>query len=81
MNGLDDLRGQRRLAYSAIITDSCRFVGWTLHGAIQSHIDLYVSMNTFKEVQRAFPYLISKEYASGGGDVSGRLTQHNDRLR
>ncbi|EPS99072.1 hypothetical protein FOMPIDRAFT_1024325 [Fomitopsis schrenkii] len=43
--------------------------GWTLHGAIQSHIDLYVSMNTFKEVQRAFPYLISKEYASGGGDV------------
>ncbi|KZT74906.1 hypothetical protein DAEQUDRAFT_720095 [Daedalea quercina L-15889] len=43
--------------------------GWTLHGAIQPFIDLYVSMNTFKEVQRAFPYLISKEYASGGGDV------------
>ncbi|KAH9937399.1 beta-lactamase-like protein [Fomitopsis serialis] len=43
--------------------------GWTLRGAIQLHIDLYVSMNTFKEVQRAFPYLISKEYASGGGDV------------
>ncbi|KAH9835841.1 beta-lactamase-like protein [Rhodofomes roseus] len=43
--------------------------GWTLRAAIQPHIDLYVSMNTFKEVQRAFPYLISKEYASGGGDV------------
>ena len=53
-----------------VVIDSCRFVGWTLHGAIQPHIDLYVSMHTFTEVQRAFPYLISKEYASGGGDVS-----------
>lgn len=30
-------------------------------------------MSTFKEVQRAFPYLVSKQYASGGGDV-GSLT-------
>lgn len=43
--------------------------GWTLHGAIQPYIDVYVSMSTFKEVQRAFPYLVSKQYASGGGDV------------
>ncbi|KAH9947948.1 beta-lactamase-like protein [Amylocystis lapponica] len=43
--------------------------GWTLHNAIQSHVDLYVSLATFKEVQRAFPYLVSKEFASGGGDV------------
>ncbi|KAL6299667.1 beta-lactamase-like protein, partial [Sparassis latifolia] len=43
--------------------------GWTLHGAIQSHVDLYVSVSTYKEVQRAFPYLVSKEFASGGGDV------------
>lgn len=43
--------------------------GWTLHGAIQPYVDLYVSMDTFKEVQRAFPYLVSKEFASGGGDV------------
>ena len=27
-------------------------------------------MHTFQEVQRAFPYLVSKEFASGGGDVS-----------
>lgn len=27
-------------------------------------------MHTFREVQRAFPYLVSKEFASGGGDVS-----------
>ncbi|KAJ3490481.1 hypothetical protein NLI96_g1414 [Meripilus lineatus] len=43
--------------------------GWTLRGAIQPHVDLYVSQATFKEVQRAFPYLVAKEFASGGGDV------------
>ncbi|OCH96706.1 hypothetical protein OBBRIDRAFT_787275 [Obba rivulosa] len=43
--------------------------GWTLHGAIQSHIDVYVSKDTFTEVQRSFPYMVAKEYASGGGDV------------
>ncbi|KAI0080016.1 hypothetical protein K474DRAFT_1590696 [Panus rudis PR-1116 ss-1] len=44
--------------------------GWTLRGAIQDHVDVYVSQDTFKEVQRAFPYLVCKEFASGGGDVS-----------
>ncbi|KAF5377211.1 hypothetical protein D9615_006324 [Tricholomella constricta] len=43
--------------------------GWTLNNAIQSHIDVYVSQDTFVEVQRSFPYLVSKEFASGGGDV------------
>lgn len=43
--------------------------GWTLNNAIQSHIDIYASQTTFVEVQRAFPYLVSKEFASGGGDV------------
>lgn len=43
--------------------------GWTLRGAIQQHIDIYVSQATFKDIQRAFPYLVAKEYASGGGDV------------
>ncbi|KAI0374482.1 hypothetical protein BV20DRAFT_961656 [Pilatotrama ljubarskyi] len=43
--------------------------GWTLHGAIQPHIDVYVTDETFREVRRAFPYLIAKEFASGGGDV------------
>ncbi|KAH7883855.1 beta-lactamase-like protein [Phlebopus sp. FC_14] len=43
--------------------------GWTLGCAIQRHIDVYVSQTTFGEVQRAFPYLVSKEFASGGGDV------------
>ncbi|TFK36806.1 beta-lactamase-like protein [Crucibulum laeve] len=43
--------------------------GWTLRGAIQSHIDVYVSQETFTEVQRSFPYLVAKEFASGGGDV------------
>ncbi|KAI0095269.1 beta-lactamase-like protein [Irpex rosettiformis] len=43
--------------------------GWTLRGAIQPHVDLYVSSHTFREVQRSFPYLVAKEFASGGGDV------------
>ncbi|KAF8845359.1 hypothetical protein BDN67DRAFT_987068 [Paxillus ammoniavirescens] len=43
--------------------------GWTLGGAIQQHIDIYVSQTIFKEIQRTFPYLVSREFASGGGDV------------
>ncbi|KII93635.1 hypothetical protein PLICRDRAFT_35866 [Plicaturopsis crispa FD-325 SS-3] len=43
--------------------------GWTLNHNIQSHIDLYVSQATYLECQRSFPYLVSKEFASGGGDV------------
>lgn len=43
--------------------------GWTLRGAIQSHIDVYASESTYREVGRAFPYLVAKEHASGGGDV------------
>lgn len=54
--------------YSRLISISLAS-GWTLNNAIQSHVDLYVSQSTFKEVQRAFPYLVSKEFASGGGDV------------
>ncbi|KAG6885707.1 hypothetical protein C0993_010879 [Termitomyces sp. T159_Od127] len=42
---------------------------WTLNKAIQSHIDVYVSQNTFEGVRRSFPYLVAKEFASGGGDV------------
>ena len=40
--------------------------GWTLRGAIQPHVDLYVTMHTFREVQRAFPYLVSKEIEPKG---------------
>ncbi|THU88452.1 hypothetical protein K435DRAFT_761824 [Dendrothele bispora CBS 962.96] len=43
--------------------------GWTLGKNIQSHIDVYLSAETFREVQRSFPYLVAKEFASGGGDV------------
>ncbi|KAF7306566.1 Lactamase-B domain-containing protein [Mycena indigotica] len=42
---------------------------WTLDTRIQSHIDIYVSEATFIEIKRAFPYLVSKEFASGGGDI------------
>lgn len=77
MNGLDDLRGKIGLfdciSIQRKLTTRLSFLqGWTLRGAIQPHVDLYVTMHTFREVQRAFPYLVSKEFASGGGDVSRR---------
>ncbi|PIL26300.1 hypothetical protein GSI_12056 [Ganoderma sinense ZZ0214-1] len=43
--------------------------GWTLRGAIQPHIDIYLSAETFIEVKVTFPYLVQKEFATGGGDV------------
>ncbi|KAH7340382.1 beta-lactamase-like protein [Rhizoctonia solani] len=43
--------------------------GWTLGKTIQDHIDIYVSAFTFKEVQKSFPYLVAKEFATGGGDI------------
>ncbi|KAF9462236.1 beta-lactamase-like protein [Collybia nuda] len=42
---------------------------WTLYGLIQPHIDIYLSQETFDAVKTSFPYLVSKERASGGGDV------------
>ncbi|KAJ7462793.1 beta-lactamase-like protein [Mycena galericulata] len=42
---------------------------WTLSDRIQPHIDLYVSEATYQDIKRMFPYLVSREYASGGGDV------------
>ena len=43
--------------------------GWTLQGAIQPSIDIYLTQQTLVDISRAFPYLVSKEHASGGGDV------------
>lgn len=68
MNGLDDLRGEDDIYALSLLIDPTP--GWTLNGNIQPFIDLFVSVATFREVQRAFPYLVSKEFASGGGDVS-----------
>lgn len=45
-------------------------LGWTLRGQIQDTIHVYLSEDTFTELKRAFPYLISVEFATGGGDVS-----------
>ncbi|KZO93446.1 hypothetical protein CALVIDRAFT_485865 [Calocera viscosa TUFC12733] len=42
---------------------------WTLQGAIQDSIDIYLSQRTFEEVQRTFPYLVDKGMATGGGAV------------
>jgi hypothetical protein len=45
-----------------------------LNQSIQHHIDVYLSKATFAAVQNSFPYLVSKEFASGGGDVCISLT-------
>lgn len=68
MNGLDDLRGQAINFSEYWYPDLDK--GWTLRSAIQDHIDVYVSQDTFTEVRRSFPYLVAKEFASGGGDES-----------
>jgi hypothetical protein len=52
--------------------------GWTLRGAIQNKVHAYVSRSTLQEISRSFPYLVSKQYASGGGDVC--LTTLFDKL-
>lgn len=72
VNGLDDLRGEfllniikQKIAHSLIMF----LIAWTHGGTIQLHIDIYASKDTFSHVQKAFPYLISSELASGGGDV------------
>ena len=58
-----------RIDCCAILNGTALISGWTLHGNIQAYIDIYVSQTTYTEIGRAFPYLVSKEFASGGGDV------------
>ncbi|GAA5828644.1 hypothetical protein JCM11251_000885 [Rhodosporidiobolus azoricus] len=43
--------------------------GWTLRGAIQPSIPIYLTQDTFKEVSKAFPYLTNAGKATGGGDI------------
>ncbi|KND00411.1 uncharacterized protein SPPG_04734 [Spizellomyces punctatus DAOM BR117] len=45
---------------------------WTIGGAafsVQDHIDVYCNEQTMSVVQGAFPYLVDKGKATGGGDV------------
>ncbi|KDN49097.1 hypothetical protein RSAG8_02450, partial [Rhizoctonia solani AG-8 WAC10335] len=43
---------------------------WTLGELrIQDHIDVYLSEATMSDVRRGFPYLVSKEYATGSGHI------------
>jgi phosphoribosyl 1,2-cyclic phosphodiesterase len=45
---------------------------WTLgQYSIQSHVDVYLTADTFAAVQQVFPYLVDTTKASGGGDVAG----------
>ncbi|GAA5982654.1 hypothetical protein JCM11641_002325 [Rhodosporidiobolus odoratus] len=49
--------------------------GWTLRGAIQPSIPIYLTQETFVEVSKAFPYLTNAGKATGGGDIPA-LTWH-----
>ena len=48
-----------------------RVLRWTLREAIQPHVDVYLTKETMESVTSAFPYLVDKNKASGGGDVAG----------
>lgn len=43
---------------------------WTGHGAIQDSVVVYADRPTLAVVERAFPYLVDKGQATGGGFVS-----------
>lgn len=43
---------------------------WTLGGFVQPWVDVYCSQTTLDEVERTFPYLVNKAFATGGGDVA-----------
>ncbi|ORY07617.1 Metallo-hydrolase/oxidoreductase, partial [Basidiobolus meristosporus CBS 931.73] len=42
---------------------------WTLGGRVQSHIPIYLSSETLEVVEHAFPYLVDRTKATGGGDI------------
>lgn len=43
---------------------------WTLGGFVQDHIDVYCTKVTLDAIGKTFPYLVNKNFATGGGDVS-----------
>ncbi|KAH8835933.1 beta-lactamase-like protein [Flagelloscypha sp. PMI_526] len=42
---------------------------WTMRGFIQDDIEIYLGQDTFDVIKRSFPYMISAEHATGGGNV------------
>lgn len=70
MNGLDDLRGEATCSLPWILAHQ-RSIAWTLKKAIQESIDVYLSSRTYEAVKTSFPYLVSSEFATGCGAVSG----------
>lgn len=43
---------------------------WTSAGSVQEMVPIYLNEETFAVVSRAFPYLVSKANATGGGEVA-----------
>ena len=47
-------------------------------------MDIYLSQETLWSVEATFPYMVNKEFASGGGDVSAdhlRIDESRPRAR
>lgn len=43
---------------------------WTLGGAVQKHIDIFLSSETMDTIATTFPFLVDARNATGGGDVA-----------
>jgi hypothetical protein len=43
---------------------------WTSGGTLQESVPIYLNDETFAVISRAFPYLVSKANATGGGEVA-----------
>lgn len=43
---------------------------WTMNGRVQEAIDIYLSKETMERVEACFPYMVSKDRATGGGEVA-----------
>jgi hypothetical protein len=42
---------------------------WTLRGAVQDSIPIYLNSETMDVIERAFPYMVDQTKATGGGAV------------
>lgn len=51
---------------------------WTLGGAVQKHIDIYLSSETMDTIQTTFPFLVDVRNATGNKKSwdNGRLSRH-----
>ncbi|CCO32730.1 alpha-1,2-mannosyltransferase [Rhizoctonia solani AG-1 IB] len=73
------------MCYTKAINGLDDLRSWTLgEQRIQDHVDVYLSEATMNDVKRGFPYLISKEFATGSGHIpqfKWHIIENNRPLR